>query len=929
MKGVVLLTFVILLAFAFYSNAQTLSGTVKDESNSEPLIGANVVIKGTSIGVVTDEDGKFSLDVGNRSFPITLMISYVGFVTRDFTVNEVSSKLSFRLEADRVVLSEVQITGSRLSEKAKQSPLTVESMDQIAIKETPAFNFYEGLGQLKGVDITSASLGFKIINTRGFNSTSPVRSLQIIDGVDNQAPGLNFSLGNFLGAPDLDVLKVDLIVGASSAYYGPNAFNGVISMTTKDPFQTPGLSVSLKFGERELFEGAIRWDQVIKNKEGKDKLAYKLNGYVMRAYDWEATNLDPVYDAQDGKDNPGGYDAVNRYGDEFYFAHDYTGSTANFPGLNRFYRTGYMEKNLVDYNTRNYKATGALHYWLTDSIRLILASSFGSGTTIYQGDNRYAVKDILFFQNRIEVRQDNKFFLRAYATNENSGNSYDAYFTSILMTQSAKSDVNWGTDYYTYYSTYAVPYIQSLPDYPQFVFVPGCDTCYQAYLDAINAYLLTIPGVVDSFHNLSRNYADNSSLSPGEHPFYQPGTPEFDSLFTSIISKESFSEGGSKFYDRSALYHIHGEYIFKPKFADITVGANYRMYRPNSHGTIFSDTAGRVITNDEYGVYGGIEKWLMDQRLKLNATIRMDKNENFPYLFSPAASVVYLAGQNVFRASFSSAIRNPTLTDQYLYYNVGRAILVGNITGFDSLVTLESLFNYIDNQKYDSLVFFNVAPVRPEEVKTAELGYRTSLFKHLFLDMEGYYSWYKYFIGYNLGALIDYNAIFNRLNGLTVYRVASNATDQVTTMGFSLGLNYYFKEYYTISGNYSFNRLDLHGSTDPIIPAYNTPENKFNIGVSGREIHSHIGDWRIIDWGFSVNYRWVQGFLYEGSPQFTGFVPTYGKLDVQINKSFNKIHLNVKVGASNVLNNMKYEVYGGPYVGRLAYINAVFDWGKR
>ena len=260
MKGVVLLTFVILLAFAFYSNAQTLSGTVKDESNSEPLIGANVVIKGTSIGVVTDEDGKFSLDAGNRSFPITLMVSYVGFVTKDFTVNEVSSKLSFRLEADKVVLSEVQITGSRLSEKAKQSPLTVESMDQIAIKETPAFNFYEGLGQLKGVDITSASLGFKIINTRGFNSTSPVRSLQIIDGVDNQAPGLNFSLGNFLGAPDLDVLKVDLIVGASSAYYGPNAFNGVISMTTKDPFQTPGLSVSLKFGERELFEGAIRWD---------------------------------------------------------------------------------------------------------------------------------------------------------------------------------------------------------------------------------------------------------------------------------------------------------------------------------------------------------------------------------------------------------------------------------------------------------------------------------------------------------------------------------------------------------------------------------------------------------------------------------------------------------------------------------------------
>ena len=67
-----------------------------------------------------------------------------------------------------------------------------------AIKQNASADFYEGLGNLKGVDLTAASIGFKVINTRGFNSTSPVRSLQIIDGVDNQAPGLNFSSGKFL-----------------------------------------------------------------------------------------------------------------------------------------------------------------------------------------------------------------------------------------------------------------------------------------------------------------------------------------------------------------------------------------------------------------------------------------------------------------------------------------------------------------------------------------------------------------------------------------------------------------------------------------------------------------------------------------------------------------------------------------------------------
>src|SRR5690606_2130519 len=135
-------------------------------------------------------------------------------------------------------------------------------------------------------------MGFKVINTRGFNSTSPVRSLQLIDGVDNQSPGLNFSLGNFLGASDLDVMKVDIIAGASTAFFGPGAFNGVINMTTKSPWLFPGLSASAKVGERNLKEGAIRWAQVFKNKAGKDKFAYKLNLFALTAEDWFAENYE-------------------------------------------------------------------------------------------------------------------------------------------------------------------------------------------------------------------------------------------------------------------------------------------------------------------------------------------------------------------------------------------------------------------------------------------------------------------------------------------------------------------------------------------------------------------------------------------------------------------------------------------------------------
>ena len=213
-------------------------------------------------------------------------------------------------------------------------------MDLIAIKETPSANFYDGLGSLKDVDLTTASLGFTVINTRGFNSTSPVRSLQIIDGVDNQSPGLNFSLGNFLGCSELDVKKVDLIVGASSAFYGPNAFNGVISMETKNPFIHVGQSVSLKVGERRLIDYAFRHADVFKNKKNQDFFAYKLNMSFMRADDWQADNHEAVYNSFSPINNPGGYDAVNVYGDEYQTDFDYRNALTTYPGLGVFHRKG-------------------------------------------------------------------------------------------------------------------------------------------------------------------------------------------------------------------------------------------------------------------------------------------------------------------------------------------------------------------------------------------------------------------------------------------------------------------------------------------------------------------------------------------------------------------------------------------------------------
>ncbi|MBL0007265.1 MAG: TonB-dependent receptor [Saprospiraceae bacterium] len=933
-----LLSFPILL-----SGQNTLRGEVFDDLTGDPLIGANVIIQGTTSGTVTDFDGHYKL-VTDQLLPLTIVISYTGYEATTIGITPENMFNRTRLSETSVMIETIQVTGSRISEKQKESPLTVESLDLQAIKATPSANFYDGLGALKDVDMTTASLGFKVINTRGFNSTSPVRSLQIIDGVDNQAPGLNFSLGNFLGSSELDVLKVDIVVGASGAYYGPNAFNGVISMETKSPFFHKGLAGMVRAGQRNLLEGSFRYADALKNKDGKEFFAYKLNFFAFRADDWQAENYNQVLDGRVTvpDDNPGRYDAVNIYGDEYYPLADVTNSDAHLisdPGIGTFYRTGYKEIELVDYDTRNIKANAALHFRTSpeqgvESPELILSSSFGSGTTVYQGDNRFSLKDILFFQNRIEFRKRDKYFIRAYATNENAGSSYDPYFTALRLQEQTKSPTDWATDYRRFWKGVAnYPKEMRELGYPVPVYDPVTGNTVNFDVAGAEQWLVNYNDSLTVWHSMAEAYANtkNIHIEEGISDFLKPGTEEFNTAFNDITSRYNNDEGGTRFYDKSALYHVHGEYTFTPNFiSEIRVGANYRLYAPESAGTIFNDSI-ETIRNSEYGFYAGLQEKFFDNKLIASATLRVDKNQNMNWIQTPAASLVYKAAENTFlRFSFSSALRNPTLSDQYLNLDVGPATLAGHIGAVDSLITIESFINGLDYLNWDTLEYFNIDAIRPEKVTTFEIGARTSLFNSLFVDLGYYRNSYQHFLGYQLGVTteLDLNSpppVFPE--NTIVYRYSANSKTKVNTQGFSIGLNYYLSSVITLNGNYSYNELTKVDEDDPIIPAYNTPKHKYNLGISGRNINFFDVD-VLKKVGFSINYKWVEGFQYEGSPQFTGFVPTYDLLDAQISVDVERLNTTIKIGASNILNNEHYETYGGPDIGRLAYISLLYDFKK-
>ena len=573
---------------------------------------------------------------------------------------------------------------------------------------------------------------------------------------------------------------------------------------------------------------------------------------------------------------------------------------------------------------------------INPTTEFIYGTNYSTGTTVYQGDNRLSLKNIQFWQNKIEIRKKNKFFIRVYRTSEDAGDSYDAVFTAIkLQEYNQTSNQDW-------YSAYKNNWKDSFNwenvswEAPQYSFIDqqwtfqGNPIEILDWISMSDSVLIANTNLIISTHE---NIRDKTDLETNQ---LIPGTVKFNNMLENITSKIP-SNGGTGFYDKSALNHLHGEYfLLNNDYERIKIGGNIRQYTPDTKGSLFMDTT-EMIVNTEVGIYMGFEKNIDNGTL--STTLRYDKNENFNLNFSPAISIVLTPTEkDVIRFSVSSAIRNPTLSDQYLYYNVGRAILIGNLNGHgtdygENLVTVQSLINYYlpVTPSKDSLNFFSVKPIQPEKARSAEIGYRTTLFNKLYVDANYYYSRYTDFIGYKIG--VKYDTIGNNnidayeisLKSIQAYRIAANAENTVTTQGASVGVNYYLYHKYSLNGNYSWNRLNEEGTEDPIIPAYNTPEHKYNLGFSGKEIHFSNSKYFLRNFSFSVNYKWVEGFTYEGSPQFTGNVPTYDLVDVQLSKKLTELNATLKVGSSNVLNNKHYEVYGGPYIGRMTYCSLLFE----
>ena len=969
MKHVLVLLFLFpVIAFAQLNGSVILSGRVVGESH-EGLASASISVKGIPKGTITDSTGRFSLVI-NQKFPFTVVISSVGFAPQEIEIRNANSKLAIQLTSQTFLANQVVVTASRTSEKILKSPVSIEKLDIRALKETPAASFYDALGNVKGVQLTTSSITFKVPNTRGFNIPNNFRFMQLVDGIDMQAATLGVPLGNAIGPTELDIQSIEVTPGAASALYGMNAINGMSNLITKNPFTTQGLSVFQRTGVNHvdgdehspavITETAIRYAKAFNNK-----FAFKINASYLQGVDWisntrtdqnpnNKNTANPAYPALNGANNIV-FDGWNKYGDDALAGSNTVSINGlSIDGLNNrtltVARTGYWEKDLVDPKVDNLKLDLALHYKLTPSTTLVYTYRVGKMDGVFQRGNKIKLDNMVVQNHQFELKGSN-FTIKAYTSRENSGDSYNVKpLADNLDLYTGGSGNVWGTKYKA----------------------------------ALTAYANDHGGSLTSANLASATQFARLQADAGRA---EPGTQRFSAIKDSIIKINNWDikssaipnapvTGGAALIQKSNLYHVEGQFDLSKqvKYFSLLVGADARVYQLIPDGNNFVDfkrpiadrntpladgSYGSDIYYKKFGGFAQVTKTLFKEHLKLWGSLRADYNPDFKAKLTPRLAAVYTVKEkHNFRFTFQQGYRFPALFEALSYVNNGRVKRVG------ILPIINQGLGYRDNSyTQTSVAAFNAAVKlagnadaaalanrgllqqaalpegRPEGINSFEVGYKSVLFNNkVFIDVDAYTNMYDGFLGQvqvfvpiaettgsdaSVIAMVDRNRDATTASGGNAaskgqerYRVYTNAKNKYTSYGSSLGLTYNFYKTFTVSGNLNYNKLKAASNPDLFVTGFNTPNFTSNLSVGNRAITKNAG--------FNIVWKWQNSFLWE-SPLVTGTVDAINNIDAQVTYRIPKLNSTIKLGGTDILNTRKIQYAGGPTIGALYYVAITVD----
>ncbi len=818
----------------------------------------------------------------------------------------------------KIQLSEVVISASRASESVLKSPVSIEVLDARRIRQSAQPSYFDAIENLKGVQLLTSSLGFKVYNTRGFAATTNVRFVQLVDGRDNQAPHIGAPIASALAPSDLDIQQVELVPGVASALYGLNALNGLVNILTRNPFDSPGLSVGQKTGINHLNDAAVS-PQVYSETSLRyarrlgNRFAFKVNLVYQRGYDWVAGNRDDLNPNGNaslslfGADNPA-YDPVNGYGNESANRRTVTLGGKRYS----IGRTGYYEAEVTDYRLRNLRGDVSLHYRFSPTVELAYTYQGATLDNVYQRTNRFRLENYQLDQHSLTLTTPS-IQIRAYRSHENTGESYNIRSMAENIDKSFKTDNQWFTDFTNQFNT---------------------DT--KAGL-----------AVPDALRN-ARAAADKGRPVPG--------TPAFNELIARLRDINNWDIGAA-LRVQSWMYHLEGQVeptqVLWKRFREqtglnIQAGFDFRRYVVFPDGNYFINPSepGQNLVYGKTGGFVQLSRLFLDDKLKVSGSLRLDKNDYFNARLNPRFSAVYSpADAHNIRVSYQNGYRFPSLFEGFTNINSGgvkrvgglpimsrgiyeNAYLVTSINAFQAAITTDVNTNKLTTdqaiQKNKGLL--KQSPytyLKPEQVNSVELGYKGLFFRQrLYVDVDVYYTAYQNFIAQvnaNLARGTNPDSMAYYFSSSTTqdrYRLWTNSQTRVYNYGASVGLRYSLTQNWSAAGNASFAKLDRAENGDGLESSFNTPRWITNLSLSNGNL------WRGI--GFSVNYKHQDGFLWQ-SELATGTVAAINTLDAQVSYRLPKLPLLLKAGGTNLLNTPYYTFIGGPAVGGLYYTNLVWE----
>jgi len=951
-------------------NASSVSGTVKNASTSETIAAVSVTLKGNNSGTYTDDRGNFKLTVSQKT-PYTLVFSSVGFTSKEVVVNGNTGSLSVSLTPSFVLGSDVVVSASRVSEKFLESPVTIERISSANIKSAPASGYYDILGTLKGVDVVAASILFRSVSTRGFNSSGNTRMNQLIDGMDNQLPGLNFSVSSVVGLTELDVDNIELLPGASSALYGSGGMNGTVLINSKNPFKYQGLSFQIKQGMNHVDgyerpkapfkDYTVRWASTINNR-----FAYKISAQYTEAQDWLANNTSN-YSRLIGNGNGGviagtrltdpNYDGINLYGDE---------TTLNInTGLIAPVKAGILAQLAGAYGSgasaalAQIQGASAVYNTLAKYGAFLAGSPATAGLVPYApflfGDAKGWYKDMNVSRTgyaESDIIDPTAKNLKVtgsihYKVNDKTEASFSAYTGS-------------GNTVYTGSDRYALHDFQLSQLKFEVKSKNWMVRAYKTIEDAGNSFNATIAtrlfneawkpsatwyqqytGAYTQYRDAGLDYtaANNAArlIADANRPVGHIGD---NSLFQSLAATP-ISKGGGKFLDKSTLSVAEGtlnltEMLNLNKYdIDWLIGGTAKLYTLNSQGTLFADTTGRLYIN-ETGAFSQISKKFFGDILKLSFSGRYDKNTNFAGKFTPRFSaVVKIAEDNNIRLSYQNAYRFPSTQNQWINLLVG-----GGTRLMGGLPQLRDYYNFNTNPAYTlaSVNAFgaaaatgNVNPAllqqqkfgefKPESMNSFELGYKTLIGKKLLIDFYAYVGHYENFLS-GVTVLQSRNAANpSPLDVLDAskrigYSISTNATTNVATKGWGASIDYLLPNHFVFTS--SIYTDEIGDLPTGFVSYFNAPTWRANFGFS------HPGLLMNNRLGFNINLHYQDEIAYEGT-FVAGKVPSYSTIDAVLTYRVPKIKSLIKLGGTNVTNKYYYTAFGSPQIGGLYYVSFAYN----